>query len=170
MSDAFDVAWSLVKGYDIDFISDADFGIMPPISGATHLRDRAGNVFPMREIPHVLPEGMSYHTEPSLHMTYNYNHGWGGPYPEGFTIRDVYGKTGEESIPILTSVLQHLEQKAKDEHDVEMNEDWIAAFDGESEKGRWEQQGIEGIHNAAEPLRRMIAFARHDPTGVWRGD
>jgi len=168
MSDAFQRGWLIAKGYDIWYDSDADWGNMPPISGTTLLRDPEGYTYPVRKLPPALEEGWTYHTEPRLAITYNHNPGYGGHYPRSW-VREVYGMTGAESMPILEEILAHLEEKAMTKYGEKLNRDWVAEYDA-GVKGRWKKDGLEGLHNAAEPVRTMINFARHDPDGIWQGD
>ena len=98
--------------------------------------------------------------DPEMGVTYNYNSLW----PEDFNFRDLYGRTGEQSRPELERVLQHLELIAQREYGQELNPDYISSLDA-GEEGRWGTEGMEGLQNAAEPIRTMIRWADRVPHG-----
>ena len=97
---------------------------------------------------------------PEMSVTYNYNRLW----PSDFKFRDLYGRTGEQSRPELERVLQHLELMAQREYGQELNPDYISSLDA-GEEGRWGTEGMEGLQNAAEPIRTMIQWADRVPHG-----
>ena len=80
-----------------------------------------------------------------LNVTYNYGKHF---YPlfgdKG--IRELYGKSGAESIPILENAILQL--------DDDVNEDYWAATEG----------------NAKRALLGLLAFAKIRPDGIWNGD
>ena len=102
--------------------------------------------------------------DPEMGVTFNY--GIAGLWPEDFKFRDLWGQTGEQSRPELERVLQHLELMAQREYGQDLNPDYISHLDA-GEKGRWGTEGMEGLQNAAEPIRTMIQWADKVPHGEW---
>ena len=84
-------------------------------------------------------------TEAWLNITYNYaDHFYRTMGDNG--IRSIYGMTGAESIPVLKSAINQLND--------DVNEDY------------WEP--TEG--NAKRALCNLLAFAQMRPDGIWDGD
>ena len=83
-------------------------------------------------------------TELSLNVTYNYAPHFRGFGPKG--IRELYGKSGAESIPLIETVIAILGDDKSDDY--------------------W--QPTEG--NAKAALYGLLALARMRPDGVWQGD
>lgn len=83
-------------------------------------------------------------TQASLNITYNYHKHFKSLGPEG--IREIYGKTGAETIPLL--------QAAADALGDDVDADYWA--------------GTEG--NAKRALLQLIALATMRPDGIWHGD
>jgi len=80
-----------------------------------------------------------------LNITYNYGkHYYRVMGEKG--IREIYGKTGAEAIPILEAAAAKLED--------DVHEDYWAATEG----------------NAKRPLLQLVALSRMRPDGVWDGD
>lgn len=80
-----------------------------------------------------------------LNVTYNYAKHYARVF-DGGGIRDIYGMTGAESIPILEEAASKLGDDATDRY-------WDAT---------------EG--NAKRPLLQLAAMARIRPDGIWDGD
>lgn len=84
--------------------------------------------------------------ELSLNITYNYGdilrHKFGNN-----GIRTIYGKTGQESIPIIETVMKQLS------NDVDGDDYWHAT---------------EG--NVKRALNQLLTMARMRPDGIWDGD
>ena len=79
-----------------------------------------------------------------LNVTYNYAPHFRGFGPEG--IRELYGKSGAESIPLIEAVIAVLGDDKSDDY--------------------WEP--TEG--NAKTALYGLLALARMRPDGIWQGD
>lgn len=83
-------------------------------------------------------------SDASINITYNYtktlNRAIDG------SIRSLYGKTGKDSIPILENAISQLGD--------EMADSYWTECDG----------------NVKRALKKMVAFAKICPDGVWRGD
>lgn len=79
-----------------------------------------------------------------LNVTYNYSKTLYRVIPDG--IRSLYGKTGKESIPILENAISQLGDETADSY-------WTEC-DG----------------NVKKTLKKMLAFAKLRPDGVWDGD
>jgi len=91
-------------------------------------------------------------TSCELNITYNYSKWWNKAFGEGensirsHSIRDLYGKFGRESIPIL--------EKA------------IANLGDDVDEGYWKV--TEG--NAKAALIQLLTLAKLRPDGIWDGD
>ena len=86
-------------------------------------------------------------TRLSLNVTYNYGKFYYRPDVLGDNgVREIYGKTGFESIPILEKAIAALGDDVHDDY-------WTAT---------------EG--NAKRPLIQLLTFAKMRPDGVWDGD
>ena len=83
-------------------------------------------------------------TRAHLNVTYNYARHYHCLGERG--IREIYGKTGAESIPMLKAAALRLGDDVSDDY--------------------WE--ATEG--NAKRPLLQLAAMARIRPDGVWDGD
>lgn len=97
--------------------------------------------------PHLMQGGtycLGGTTELWLNVTYNYARRYGRMGDRG--IREIYGKTGAESIPILEAAAAGLGDDVNDDY--------------------WEP--TEG--NAKRALLQLLAMARMRPDGVWDGD
>ena len=79
-----------------------------------------------------------------LNITYNYSEHFRVLGPEG--IREIYGKTGAESIPMLKEAISLLGDDVDDDY--------------------WKP--TEG--NAKQALMQLLALAQMRPDGVWNGD
>jgi len=155
-----------------------------------------------------------------LNITYNYAHYYyeatdGDPrfahdevpayYPDGTTgpveteygIRGLYGKTGAESIPMLTDMIRRIEEKYKE------NGEWIETvrhrreyrdsdtgqkltfvdilrrpatdyfineYDEMISEGPNDDYWEDTAANAISPLYKLLAMAMLRPDGVWSGD
>lgn len=95
-----------------------------------------------------VPNGGTYavggSSELWLNVTYNYSKHYGAMGPKG--IREIYGLTGTESLPVL--------------------ERGIAALSDERSDDYWE--ATQG--NAKQALLGLQAMALARPGGVWKGD
>lgn len=114
-----------------------DIDLTDPLSGAVLELDE----------PHQMRGGtyaIGGTTEMTLNVTYNYARHYGAMGETG--IREIYGKTGAEAIPIL--------------------ERGIAALGDETDDDYWKP--TEG--NAKRPLLQLLAFAKMCPDGVFQGD
>ena len=104
------------------------------------------------EDPHFM-QGGTYQlggtTELWLNITYNYAKYYYSVYPEN-GIREIYGKTGAESIPMLNKMISDIVEK----EGKEVDSDYWKATPG----------------NAIAPLYQLIAMAKMRPDGVWGGD
>ena len=97
--------------------------------------------------PHLMAGGtyaLGGTTELWLNVTYNYARHYHCLGERG--IREIYGKTGAESIPMLKAAALRLGDDVSDDY--------------------WE--ATEG--NAKRPLLQLAAMARIRPDGVWDGD
>ena len=105
------------------------------------------------ESPHFM-QGGTYQlggtTELWLNITYNYSKYYYEVYPEK-GIREIYGKSGFESVKILEDLISGIESR----HDVSdvSNDYW------ESTAG-----------NAVRPLYQLLTMAKMRPDGIWDGD
>ncbi len=79
-----------------------------------------------------------------LNVTYNYAKHYGSLGSEG--IRTIYGKTGAQSIPLLTDAIEKLGD--------DVDADYWKPTEG----------------NAKQALLQLRALAQLRPDGVWRGD
>lgn len=106
-------------------------------------------------------------TEASLNITYNYSDWYYRPgvfhetKEESKGIRTIYGMSGAESIPVLKSAIEALENCTED----------ISAEEQEER----EERGCTGYwvptrKNAIRPLYQLLAFAQMRPDGIWSGD
>ena len=84
-------------------------------------------------------------TQAHLNITYNYS-GIFRQYLGESGIREIYGKSGAESIPILLGVIEKLGD--------DTDPDYWKATEG----------------NAKKALCGLLALARMRPDGVWHGD
>lgn len=99
------------------------------------------------ESPHLMAGGtyaLGGTTELWLNVTYNYGKHYRCLGERG--IREIYGKTGAESIPMLQAAALRLGDDVSDDY--------------------WE--ATEG--NAKRALLQLLAMARMRPDGVWDGD
>ncbi|KGI72019.1 hypothetical protein [Collinsella sp. 4_8_47FAA] len=97
--------------------------------------------------PHLMAGGtyaLGGTTELWLNVTYNYARHYHCLGERG--IREIYGKTGAESIPMLKAAALRLGDDVSDDY--------------------WE--ATEG--NAKRALLQLLALARMRPDGVWDGD
>lgn len=97
--------------------------------------------------PHLMAGGtyaLGGTTELWLNVTYNYARHYRCLGERG--IREIYGKTGAESIPMLKAAALRLGDDVSDDY--------------------WE--ATEG--NAKRALLQLLAMARMRPDGVWDGD
>lgn len=114
-----------------------DINLTDPISGTVLELDE----------PHHMRGGtyaMGGTAEMSLNVTYNYAVHYDAMGDKG--IREIYGKTGAEAIPIL--------------------ERGIAALGNDTDPDYWKPK--EG--NAKRALMQLLAFAKMRPDGVFKGD
>ena len=108
-------------------------------------KKRAGEV--CENSPHLMAGGtyaLGGTTELWLNVTYNYGKHYRCLGERG--IREIYGKTGAESIPMLKVAALRLGNDVSDDY--------------------WE--ATEG--NAKRALLQLLAMARMRPDGVWDGD
>lgn len=102
------------------------------------------------DIPRHLIRGGTYEaggsTKAYLNITYNYAEHYYRVIDAKSGIRAIYGKTGAESIPILKSAIDQLDDETSDDY--------------------W--KSTEG--NAKQALCGLLAFAQIRPDGVWYGD
>ena len=75
-------------------------------------------------------------------------------------IRGIYGKTGAESIPMLSDMINRIKAKYQDE-----SGNWIRADEGDT-SDYWQASAA----NAIRPLYQLLAFAKMRPDGIWKGD
>ena len=106
----------------------------------------------MIESPHFM-QGGTYQLggtqELWLNITYNYAKYYYEVYPES-GIREIYGKSGADSIPILENLISKIEKN----HGKATDKDYWKATPG----------------NAIAPLYQLIAMAKMRPDGIWDGD
>ena len=81
-----------------------------------------------------------------LNITYNYSEILAKAFNRGNGIRSIYGKTGEESIPILREAVSRLGD--------DVDEDYWKATDG----------------NVKIVLQQLLYMAQLRPDGIWAGD
>ena len=81
--------------------------------------------------------------------------------PRNLGIRGIYGKTGAETIKMLSDMIHRIESKYKKDGD------WITTdvYEGVN-KDYWEPTA----GNAVRPLYQLMSFCQLRPDGVWRGD
>lgn len=102
-----------------------------------------------------------------LNVTYNYAKWYykDGVFPskngELQGIRNIYGMSGAESIPVLKAAITALESSTDEISD--------------EERKQYEEHGATGYwmptrKNAIKPLYSLLAFAQMRPDGVWDGD
>lgn len=134
-------------------------------------------------------------TEAWLNITYNYGHYYYEMNKEE-GIREIYGKTGLDSIPILEGMIAHLEKKYKKNgkwittkrnkviyYDENGNEiDGMIAFieriapvrkedtEFEVSEGDTSDYWLDTAANAIRPLYQLIALAKMRPDCIWDGD
>lgn len=105
------------------------------------------------ESPHFMQGGiyqLGGTTELSLNITYNYSKYYYEVYPEK-GIREIYNKTGFESISIIENLIYGIESR----YDVsDVSDDYFECTAG----------------NAVRPLYQLLAMARMRPDGIWDGD
>lgn len=132
-----------------------------------------------------------------LNVTYNY----ANYYHEAFNggIRSIYGKTGAESISILSDMIAFIEEKYKDsngewiisnrkknlyfdsdENPIDSGQALMLALKGKAVLSKEETYTVsEGdtsdywestAANALRPLYQLLTFAKMRPDGVWKGD
>ena len=113
-----------------------------------HLEDPVTGYVLHTETEHHLAGGnyvVGGTTELWLNITWNYaNHFYRTMGKDG--VRAIYGKTGEESIPILTKAIRQLSD--------DIDEDYWASTEG----------------NAKQALCKLRVMAYLRPDGVWNGD
>ncbi len=98
--------------------------------------------------PHHLRGGtyrVGGNTEAHLNITYNYARHYGQMFGKG-GIRNIYGMTGAESIPVLQAAAEQLAD--------DVSEDYWEATEG----------------NAKRAILQLVALAKMRPDGVWDGD
>lgn len=98
--------------------------------------------------PHLMRGGtfaIGGTTDAKLNITYNYGKYYYNTFGEK-GIREIYGKTGAESIPIIEKAISMLGNDVSDDY--------------------WE--ATEG--NAKLPLFQLLALAKMRPDGIWDGD
>lgn len=102
------------------------------------------------DAPHMICGGtyaVGGSSELSLNITYNYGDIYRQPDVFGDEgVRAIYGKTGLESIPLLTKAIDALSNDVDDNY-------WVAT-----------------PGNAKRPLIQLLTFAKMRPDGVWSGD
>lgn len=122
-----------------------DLRLKHPITGETLQLDS----------PHQMKGGtyaLGGSTECSLNITYNYGKWWNKAFGEGeksirsHSIRDLYGKLGHESIPILERAIANLGDDVDSDY--------------------WKP--TEGNTKAA--LIQLLTLAKLRPNGIWDGD
>lgn len=97
--------------------------------------------------PHLLAGGTYIPggtTEAWLNITYNYSRYFETLGPKG--LREIYNKTGAESIPLLETCIQGLND--------DTDSDYWKATEG----------------NAKQALLKVKALAQLRPDGIWKGD
>lgn len=87
-----------------------------------------------------------------LNITYNYGDYYYEVYEEN-GIREIYGKTGAESVPILENMIQRIRDKYGKECEKESGNYWDKI-----------------PSNALKPLYQLITMAKMRPDGIWQGD
>lgn len=99
------------------------------------------------DMPHQMAGGtyaVGGTKELSLNVTWNYARHYDMMGKKG--IREIYGKSGAESIPILEAAIMLLKDDATDNY--------------------WDP--TEG--NAKRPLIQLLTMAKMRPDGIWEGD
>ena len=143
-------------------------------------------------------------TEAHLNITYNYSHYYriGSAGDERFSepsIRGIYGKTGAESIPMLESMIQKIEELYKPDgkwaktqrhkitytdnktgkelhlveiiaHQIPKGEYTKNEFDVLVDEGSTDDYWEATAANALVPLYQLLTMAKLRPDGVWEGD
>lgn len=82
-----------------------------------------------------------------LNVTYNYSRFFYDNFPKDTGLRWLYGKTGQDSLPVLESIIAKLIPD-------EGGYDYWASTEG----------------NARRALEGLLVFAKAHPNGVWKGD
>ena len=91
-------------------------------------------------------------TKAWLNITYNYSKFYYEVYPET-GIRQIYGLTGDRSIPVLQKIINSIREKYYWTVDDIVNDYWE-----------------EHPSNAIKPLYQLIEMAKMRPNGIWDGD
>ena len=108
-------------------------------------------------------------TEAHLNVTYNYGQYYKDVYEKG--IRQIYGMSGVDSIPILEHMISEIKNKYK-----RINE-WINTkrtteemIEYKINEGDISDYWLATAANAIRPLYHLITLAKMRPDCIWDGD